>query len=254
MPSTAPRLRRPSAPMIVALLALFVALGGPAEAARLINGGKIKKGTVGSKQLADGGVEGARPGARGDRPAHRDAARLDRPAAAGHQRGDDRRARPEQRADRQRRRRHADRRGPRDQRGRAGGDRRQRRRAGADPAERRRRLGDRGRLDRRPRGRRRRLVGAGHRAPGRDAAAGTVAALGPDECERRWFAVDGDRPGRQPSCLSRRATTWPHELVYTANATNSSSEFKVEACNRHGGDAAVDPSATYTFRYAVVGP
>ena len=57
MPSTAPRLRRPSAPMIVALLALFVALGGPAEAARLINGGKIKKGTVGSKQLADGGVK-----------------------------------------------------------------------------------------------------------------------------------------------------------------------------------------------------
>ena len=43
--------------MIVALLALFVALGGPAEAARLINGGKIKKGTVGSKQLADGGVK-----------------------------------------------------------------------------------------------------------------------------------------------------------------------------------------------------
>ena len=49
MPS--PRLRRPSAPMIVALLALFVALGGPAQAAKLINGEKIKPGTVASKQI-----------------------------------------------------------------------------------------------------------------------------------------------------------------------------------------------------------
>jgi hypothetical protein len=37
--------------MLVALLALFVALGGPAQAAKLINGAKIKKGTVASKQV-----------------------------------------------------------------------------------------------------------------------------------------------------------------------------------------------------------
>src|SRR5215213_2338778 len=54
---SAPRLRRPSAPMLVALLALFVALGGPAHAARLINGSHIKRGTVASKQLKDRSIK-----------------------------------------------------------------------------------------------------------------------------------------------------------------------------------------------------
>lgn len=48
-----PRVRRPSAPMIVAMLALFVALGGPAQAGKLISGGEIKKGSVTSKQIKD---------------------------------------------------------------------------------------------------------------------------------------------------------------------------------------------------------
>jgi hypothetical protein len=39
--------------MLVALLALFVALGGPAQARRLINGADIRAGTVRSKQLKD---------------------------------------------------------------------------------------------------------------------------------------------------------------------------------------------------------
>jgi hypothetical protein len=39
--------------MAVALLALFVALGGPAQAARLISGKQIQPGTVASKQLKD---------------------------------------------------------------------------------------------------------------------------------------------------------------------------------------------------------
>ena len=39
--------------MLVALLALFVALGGPAQARRLVNGADIKKGTVASKQIKD---------------------------------------------------------------------------------------------------------------------------------------------------------------------------------------------------------
>jgi hypothetical protein len=42
--------------MLVALLALFVALGGPAQAKRLVNGGDIKKGTVRSKQIKDGTI------------------------------------------------------------------------------------------------------------------------------------------------------------------------------------------------------
>lgn len=43
--------------MIVALLALFVALGGPAQAARLIDGSDIKPGTVGSRQLKDRSIK-----------------------------------------------------------------------------------------------------------------------------------------------------------------------------------------------------
>ena len=46
-------MRRPSAAMLVALLALFVALGGPAQAKHLINGKDIRKGTVRSAQIKD---------------------------------------------------------------------------------------------------------------------------------------------------------------------------------------------------------
>jgi hypothetical protein len=45
--------RRPSPALIVALVALFFAVGGPAQARRLINGADIKKGTVGSRQIKD---------------------------------------------------------------------------------------------------------------------------------------------------------------------------------------------------------
>jgi hypothetical protein len=47
------RLRRPSAATVIASVALFAAVGGPAEAARLINGKLIRKGTVSSKQVKD---------------------------------------------------------------------------------------------------------------------------------------------------------------------------------------------------------
>jgi hypothetical protein len=49
------RRRRPGAPMLVALLALFVALGGPAQAARLANGvaATLTRGSVTSKQVKD---------------------------------------------------------------------------------------------------------------------------------------------------------------------------------------------------------
>ena len=45
-------------------------------------------------------------------------------------------------------------------------------------------------------------------------------------------------------------TTWPDQLVYTVNGTNRESDFKVTACNR--GKDPVEP-ATYTFNYAVLG-
>jgi len=47
------RVRRPSAALLIALLALFVALGGPAQARKLINGADIRKGTVRSAQIRD---------------------------------------------------------------------------------------------------------------------------------------------------------------------------------------------------------
>ena len=45
--------RRPSAALIIALLALFVALGGPAGAAGLINGKLLRKGSVTAKAIKD---------------------------------------------------------------------------------------------------------------------------------------------------------------------------------------------------------
>jgi hypothetical protein len=47
------RVRRPSAPLVISLIALFVALGGPAEAQRLLDGKDIRKGSVSSKQIKD---------------------------------------------------------------------------------------------------------------------------------------------------------------------------------------------------------
>jgi hypothetical protein len=55
------RRRRPSAPMVVALIALFVALGGPAKAERVVNGvaAKLKRGSVTSKQVRDHSLQAA---------------------------------------------------------------------------------------------------------------------------------------------------------------------------------------------------
>ena len=46
-------MRRPSVPTAISLVALFVALGGPAKAARLINGREIARGTIRSAQIRD---------------------------------------------------------------------------------------------------------------------------------------------------------------------------------------------------------
>ena len=54
-----PSPRRPSISLVVAALALFVALGGPAEAQRLLSGSDIKKGTITSKQVKDRSLEAA---------------------------------------------------------------------------------------------------------------------------------------------------------------------------------------------------
>jgi hypothetical protein len=46
------------------------------------------------------------------------------------------------------------------------------------------------------------------------------------------------------------AAAWPRELVYTVNGTGSESEFKVQACNTSGQTVA---GATYVFNYAIFG-
>jgi hypothetical protein len=47
---------KPSPATVIASIALFVAVGGPAEAAKLINGSNIKRGTISSKQVKDRGL------------------------------------------------------------------------------------------------------------------------------------------------------------------------------------------------------
>jgi hypothetical protein len=48
--------RRPSPAMVVALLALFVALGGPAQAKRVIDGKVLKRGSVTSRAIRNGSI------------------------------------------------------------------------------------------------------------------------------------------------------------------------------------------------------
>lgn len=45
---------RPSAPMVVALIALFVALDGPATAARVVSGATIKRNSITNQQIRNG--------------------------------------------------------------------------------------------------------------------------------------------------------------------------------------------------------
>jgi hypothetical protein len=42
--------------MVVALIALFIALGGPAQARKLIDGGTLRKGTVTGRAIKDGSI------------------------------------------------------------------------------------------------------------------------------------------------------------------------------------------------------
>jgi hypothetical protein len=48
--------RRPSPAMVVALIALFIALGGPAQARKLIDGRELRKGSVSGRAIKDHSV------------------------------------------------------------------------------------------------------------------------------------------------------------------------------------------------------
>ena len=76
-----------------------------------------------------------------------------------------------------------------------------------------------------------------------------VEELDAGECDVKWVTVNGIGIAGDYVLISP-TTAWPQYLVYSANGTNTESEFKVEACNR--GTAKV-VAATYTFNYAVLG-
>jgi hypothetical protein len=224
--------------MVVALLALFIALGGPAQAAKLINGARLKPGSVGSKQLADGGVR-ARDLARGT------VAKLS--------------ATP------------ADSIGPRELGNNAvttdalapnsvlTGNVADGTLTAADlgsnsvgPDE----IVDNavGQAQIRANG-----VSSSEVADGglaiRDVARqlGTfswdIGALDGGDCQRAWVTPGGiDLAGA--FVLISPIVGWPNQLVYTVNGTNSAGEFKIEACNH--GNASV-AGAHYSFNYAVLG-
>jgi hypothetical protein len=224
--------------MVVALLALFVALGGPAEAAKLINGAKLKPGTVGSKQLADRGVR-SRDLARGT-VAKLTATPVD--SIGPHELGSNAVT--------------TDALAPNSV---LGGNVADGTLTAADlganavgPDE----IVDNavGQAQIRANG-----VSSSEVADGglsvRDVARQTgtfrwvISTLGAGECERAWFTPGGvDLAGA--FVLISPIVAWPDQLAYAVNGTNSAAEFKIEACNH--GDTAVT-GASYTFNYAVLG-
>jgi hypothetical protein len=76
-----------------------------------------------------------------------------------------------------------------------------------------------------------------------------VGPLGENACEVKWVQVAGVQIAGDFVLISP-TSTWPRDLVYTANGTSSETEFKVQACNR--GDDTIG-AATYVFNFAVLG-
>ena len=234
--------------MLVALLALFVALGGPAHAERLINGAKIKRNSVGSKQIKDRSVRErdlARAAVRALRatpdrsitaPKLADNAVTSRALAPGSvltdQVGDNSIGAADLGSNSVGTDEIADNAvGQSEIRG-----------NGVAASE----IADNS-------------IDGGEIIDGglsvRDVArqVGTlewpVSALAAKACETKWVPIAG-LPIAGDFVLISPISVWPRDLVYTVNGTNSDTEFKVQACNQ--GNNPV-PGATYTFNYAVVG-
>jgi hypothetical protein len=237
--------------MIVALLALFVALGGPAQAKRLIDGSDIKRGTVGSKQLKDRSVaerDLARKTVRALRAtpnrsigatALADGAVTARSLApgsvsSGHV-GDNSLGAADLAVNA------------------VGTDeiaenavgQSEIRGNGVAAAE----IADNS-------------IDGGEIIDGglsiRDVArqVGTLVwTLDPvavDKCQVAWVPVEGIDVAGDFVLISPNAA-WPDDLVYTANGINAVNQFKVSACNERGSAAVPAARTTYTFNYAVIG-
>jgi hypothetical protein len=248
MRSFRPPVRRPSAPLVVALLALFVALGGPAQAERLINGEKIKRNSVGSKQIKDRSVRGrdlARATVRALRATPdrsitgaklADGAVGIRALAPGSVQsptiGDNSIAAADLATNSVGTDEIADNAvGQSEIRG-----------NGVAAAE----IADNS-------------IDGGEIVDGglsvRDVVCQvgtldwTVATLPPDKCETQRVPIGAIQIAGDFVLISP-ISTWPRDLVYTVNGTNVETEFKVTACN-HGGVQIA--GAPYRFNYAVVG-
>jgi hypothetical protein len=76
-----------------------------------------------------------------------------------------------------------------------------------------------------------------------------VKSLIVGECETKWVPITGIQIAGDFVVISP-TSTWPRDLVYTVNGTSSETEFKVQACNRGSVSIA---GATYVFNYAVMG-
>jgi hypothetical protein len=224
--------------MLVALLALFVALGGPAQAAKLINGSNIKPGTVASKQLKDRSIKlrDLQSSAVRSLLSAPDRSITTRALAPGSVLtgtvGDNSLTAADLAANS------------------VGSDevadnaigQSEIRNNGVAASE----IADNS-------------IDGGEIVDGglsiRDIArqVGTlewpVGLLRPDRCEIKWVPVTGiDIAG--DFVVVSPTSAWPRDLVYSVNGTRSETEFKIEACNRGTTDIA---PATYAFNYAVLG-
>jgi hypothetical protein len=239
--------------MLVALLALFVALGGPAQAARLIDGAKIKRGTVTSKQLKDRSIKtrdlssaavrmllstpdnsvtalklgessvttralapgSVVTGSVGDNTLT--AADLATNAVGTDEIGDNAVGQSEIRNN------------------------------GVAAPEIADNSIDGGEI-------------VDHGLSIRDVAraVGTlqwpIADLAVDECDTDWVPVTGMQIAGDFVVISP-TSAWPRDLVYSVNGTSAEGEFKVQACNRPRKNEPGAPitGATYLFNYAVLG-
>jgi hypothetical protein len=79
-----------------------------------------------------------------------------------------------------------------------------------------------------------------------------VGPLPPGECESKWVPITGIQIAGDFMVISP-TSAWPQDLVYTVNGTNSETEFKVQACNRAKAGTPAIPAGKYTFNYAVLG-
>jgi hypothetical protein len=242
-------MRRPSPATVIAIVALFVAVGGPAQAARLIDGGDIRKGTVGSKQLKDRSVKPrdltrdavrslkATPDGSIGAAKLADNAVTTRALAAGSVLtgtvGDNSLTAADLASNS----------------------------VGTDEVE------DNavGQTEIRNNG-----VGASEIADQsidggevidgglstEDVARWTgsfswaIPNLPAKQCHLAWVQVSGAQIAGDFLVISP-AAAWPRDLVYTANTTGLETEFKVQACNIHASQPVA--AGTYVFKYAIFG-